>query len=365
MIAAGLIIFFIYLFVIFGIYSGFLKVKLFEAKNNYPETRFTIIVPFRNEAGNLPSLLESLSNLNYPVDLFEVILVDDASQDGYRLQIADSRFQVVANHRTSNSPKKDAILTAIQSAKHDWIITTDADCIVPTNWLLCFDNLIRKNDAEMVAGAIVYRGNKSFLHAFQQLDIASLQAATIGGFGLNKAFMCNGANFAYTKDLFEKLGGFEGNTDFAGGDDVFLLQKAVRHFPGKVHYLKATEAIVHTKPENSWKSLFFQRVRWAKKTSGYQSVYAKLLGIVIFATNCFWILGAVWVFGFRREFPLLTFTVMKFTADYFLITSANRFLGQKTRWFLLGSFIYPFFSTAVVLYSVFGKFEWKGRKFRK
>ena len=64
---------------------GFDKIKVFEAKKTVPKTRFSIIVPFRNEEQNLPVLLESLSNLNYPTDFFKVILVDDAS---------DVKFQV-------------------------------------------------------------------------------------------------------------------------------------------------------------------------------------------------------------------------------------------------------------------------------
>jgi hypothetical protein len=48
----------------------------------------------------------------------------------------------------------------------------------------------------MIAGAVTYTCGS--FYNFQQLDIASLQGATIGGFGINKGFMCNGANFAYT-----------------------------------------------------------------------------------------------------------------------------------------------------------------------
>jgi cellulose synthase/poly-beta-1,6-N-acetylglucosamine synthase-like glycosyltransferase len=44
-------------------------------------TRFTIIVPFRNEAANLPLLLDSISKLHYPKERFEVILVDDESEE--------------------------------------------------------------------------------------------------------------------------------------------------------------------------------------------------------------------------------------------------------------------------------------------
>jgi cellulose synthase/poly-beta-1,6-N-acetylglucosamine synthase-like glycosyltransferase len=43
-------------------------------------TRFTIIVPFRNEAANLPLLLDSISKY-IPKERFEVILVDDDDQE--------------------------------------------------------------------------------------------------------------------------------------------------------------------------------------------------------------------------------------------------------------------------------------------
>jgi hypothetical protein len=47
----------------------------------------------------------------------------------------------------------------------------------------------------MIAGAVTY-DCKNSLHHFQQLDLASLQGATIGSFGIGKGFMCN-ANLAY------------------------------------------------------------------------------------------------------------------------------------------------------------------------
>ena len=46
-----------------------------------PENRFSIVIPFRNEAENLPELLESLLLLNYPLELFEIFLVNDDSAD--------------------------------------------------------------------------------------------------------------------------------------------------------------------------------------------------------------------------------------------------------------------------------------------
>ncbi|AWK04016.1 glycosyl transferase [Flavobacterium crocinum] len=346
---------------------GFFKVKKHQKTDLKTQTSFTIIVPFRNEEENLPVLLESFSNLNYPKNLFEVILVDDNSNE--KFQVLNSKFPVsiIDNIRVSDSPKKDAITTAMQQVKTDWVITTDADCIVPKNWLLTFDNYIQENQVSMLSGAVTYECANSFLHHFQQLDLTSLQGATIGSFGLNKGFMCNGANFAYKKSLFENLNGFEGNDKIASGDDVFLLQKALERFPDEVHYLKAREAIVVTKPTETWKTLFYQRVRWAAKTSSYKSTFGKFLGLVVFFGNLTLVIGFLLFVSGILNYPILVlFAFLKFTTDFVLLSVTNQFLTQKPiKSLLLSSLFYPFFSSIVALYSLFGSYEWKDRQFKK
>jgi cellulose synthase/poly-beta-1,6-N-acetylglucosamine synthase-like glycosyltransferase len=354
----------LYCLAIIALIYGFTKVNTTDTIDLSPKTQFSILVPFRNEAENLPKLLESFTQLNYPSDLFEVILVDDAS-DG-RFKMADCRFKIsiIDNLRVSNSPKKDAITTAIPLAKNDWIITTDADCLVNKNWLLALDNYIQTHSVLMIAGAVTYNYNNSFLHHFQQLDLASLQGASIGSFGLGKGFMCNGANFAYTKSFFRELNGFEGNNQIASGDDVFLLQKAIARYPEKVHYLKSINNIVHTKPLNDWKSLFHQRLRWASKTSSYQSRFGIGLGLVVFLGNL-GLLFVVYCLLLEKGdlYGMLFLLLAKIVVDFLLIHKTNSFLKSKTNYYLLGSLVYPFFSVSVALYSMFGKYEWKGRTF--
>ena len=355
----------VYVFSISLLIYGFTRIKKYQKTDFKPKTSFTIIVPFRNEEENLPKLLESFTKLNYPNNLFEVILVDDSSKE--KFQILNSKFQVsvIDNVRVSNSPKKDAISTAMQHVKTNWVTTTDADCIVPPHWLLTFDNYIQENNVSMLAGAVSYQCENSFLHHFQQLDLTSLQGATIGSFGVKKAFMCNGANLAYTKSLFEKLNGFEGNDKIASGDDVFLLQKAANLFPDEVHYLKAKEAIVLTKPTENWKSLFYQRVRWAAKTSSYQSTFGKFLGLIVFFGNLSFIIGFVFLlFGIWSWQLFVLFVLPKFIIDFVLLYLTNQLLtNTRLRYLFLSSLFYPFFSTCVALYSFFGSYEWKDRRF--
>lgn len=366
------ILFILYSFFIGLLIYGFSKIKTFQNTPSKPKTGFSIIIAFRNEASHLPDLLKSIAKLNYTEDLFEILLVDDDSTDNSTAVIRHWQNEndaidltLLKNHRTSNSPKKDAITTAISTAKHSWIITTDADCEVNSNWLLTFDNYIQNHAVEMIAGAINFSVKGPFLAHFQQMDILSLQGATIGSFGLNKAFMCNGANFAYTTNLFGKLDGFNGNNHISSGDDVFLLQKAVAGFPGKVGYLKSKEAIVTTKTEKNWLALFRQRVRWASKATAYQSGFSKGLAVVVFMANLSMVCGAALVLSgwMDWKFLLLLFSV-KFTFDFILMYKTNKLLGMCLYSVVLSSLLYPFFSTAVALYSLIGNFEWKGRKFK-
>lgn len=340
--------------------------KRFSRKEFPPKTSFSIVVPFRNEKENLPNLLHSISLLHYPKELVEVILVDDDSEDEFRIQNLEFRIQIVKNIRKSNSPKKDAIETAIQIAKNDWIITTDADCLVQKDWLTTFDQYIQENEVEMVASGVCYVPKSGFLSAFQNLDFLSLQGATIGSFGIGKPFMCNGANFAYSKQFFKELKGFQGNETIASGDDVFLLQKAVSVAPEKVGFLLVKESIVATKPVATWSELFQQRVRWASKSTVYSSIYGKLLALVVFGGNLAWIVSfVIWLVSSLDQNIFMLFVALKFLIDFILIYKTANFFESKLQYVLASSLLYPFFSVSVAVFSLIGKYNWKGRNFRK
>ena len=361
-------VFLIYILFIGQLIYGFNRMKRFSKKEFTPKTSFTIVVPFRNEKDNLPNLLHSISLLNYPKDLVEIILVDDDSYDGWKMEDGRWKFEIrlIKNERKSNSPKKDAIETAIEIAKNDWIITTDADCLVQKDWLTIYDQYIQENEVEMVASGVCYLPKSGFLSAFQNLDFLSLQGATIGSFGIGKPFMCNGANFAYSKQFFKELNGFQGNETIASGDDVFLLQRAISVTPKKVGFLLAKESIVATKPVATWSELFQQRVRWASKSTGYSSVYGKLLSLLVFGGNLTWIMSfLLWLMGLLDQNIFMLFVALKFLIDFILLFKSANFFESKLQYVLASSLLYPFFSVSVAIYSLFGKYSWKGRDFRK
>lgn len=332
-------------------------------ESSSPKTTFSIIVPFRNEGENLPFLIESIEKLDYPKELFEVILVDDESEDMYDLRTTIYDFKIIPNQRKSNSPKKDAIETAIQIAKYNWIVTTDADCEVPENWLGVFDTKIQETNAQMCVGSVGYKKETGFLNNFQNNDFLSLQGVTAGSFGIEKPFMCNGANFAYEKNFFKDLNGFKGNNNLASGDDVFLLQKALKAAPKKIAYLGNLN-IVFTKSCDSWKALIHQRVRWASKTSAYANWYPKILGILVFLTNLSGLLLLAAPF-YQFELIQLTayFWILKFGIDFMFLKFSSAYFRLPFMNFLSSFLCYPFFTVLVIVKALFGKFEWKERQF--
>ncbi|WP_292947986.1 glycosyltransferase [Olleya sp. UBA1516] len=377
MLITFVIITILYLFLIGFFVLGFDKVKQFRLQDITPKTTFTVIIPFRNEAENLPELLDSLLNLNYPKHLFEVVLVNDDSEDDsvktIKNQLSHSQttqynIKIIDNQRKTNSPKKDAITSAIKQAKHQWIITTDADCIVPIYWLDSFDNFIQSHTVKMIAGPVCYNQNKGLLNYFETLDFLSLIGATIGGFGINKPFLCNGANLAYQKQFFKQLNGFEGNTNIASGDDIFLMEKAVKTDNQSILYLKNNQAIVTTKPQSNLKNLISQRVRWASKTSNYKNNFAKIVGLLVLLMNASLVIGLLLVaLGLFALKPFAYLFFIKVAIDFILIYKACQLFNKEEllKHYLWSCFIYPFFSVYIAFISMFTTYKWKNRTFKK
>lgn len=355
----------LYFFFISWLIIGIFAQKKHQIIGFKPITFFTIIVPFRDEQLHLPNLLDSFSNLNYPKNLFEVILVDDQSETPFELGFFDFKIKIINNIRHSNSPKKDAISTAIHTISSDWIITTDADCLVLPDWLLLFDNCIQKQNVKMIVGAVKYKKEASFLGYFQQFEFASLQAATMGSFGIRQGFMCNAANFAYRKSFFQVLDGFVGNNHLASGDDVFLLQKALQKDSKAVFYIQNESNIVTTFATKSWRALWHQRLRWASKATAYRGWFGISLSIVVLGCNASFV-AAFLEFVCKNNFDnwLLFCFFVKMLIDGLLVYFYEaKLFKMSIIYMIISSLTYPLFATSVAVFSFFVKFEWKNRRF--
>lgn len=364
-----------YIVLITSFIIGFNRVDSFNYNNTPPKNTFSILIPFRNEAHNLPDLVTSIYQLNYPSNLFEVLLIDDKSSDNYLEAInsfaakdSSLSIRILRSAEISNSPKKKAINLGIENATFNWIVTTDADCVVPQNWLQLFNQQIEEKCPLFISAPVKFKEQNSFLFHFQNLNFISLIGSSIGSFGIGKPILCNGANLCYNKEAFFKVNGYNGNLEIASGDDIFLLEKMSKSFPEKVTYLKSTKAVVQTKSEQNFTSFFNQQLRWASKSTAYKNKFSKFVGITVLTLNTTLIVFLISSF-FNHLFWkfLIAIFIQKILLDFLLIYKTAKFLASKQslKYYIITSILHPFFIVFVGIRSLFKNYKWKDREFKK
>lgn len=369
-----MILLLLYLGSMIWVFIGITKLPYFLPSKSTPKTEFSIIIPFRNEADHLASLVRSLTKLNYPKSQYEILFINDASEDASEeiivaeMEGSGIAYRLFQNERYSQSPKKDAITLAVKKARFDWIAMTDADCRVPRVWLSYLGEFIEKNKPKMVCGPILFDTDTTLLKQFQFWDGLSLQAATIAGFGWNRPLLGNAANLTFKKNAFYEVNGFEGNNHLASGDDVFLMEKINQLYPGRIQYIKNSEATVTTQPVDSLKKLVTQRIRWASKTSKNKNWGARIIGSTVFLGNIAFIMALIACFIYPLEAGSFAFLLLlKLVTDTIILAIAASFFKKS----MLSPFLfpcnmsYPFMVVWVFLNSWNGSYEWKGRSFKK
>lgn len=375
MIATLFIILSIYFITIFSLIQGIRKVKKYDYDDSTPgKNKFSIVIPFRNEAQHLPELLISLSKIDYPSTHFEVIFIDDASEDKSKTIIQEFKqtstlpIKLLDNKPYSRSPKKDAITLGVKQAIHPWIVTTDADCQTPRTWLSALDTFIDTEKAQFVAMPVLLKRKKSLVATFQYFEILGIQGVTLAAFSFKKPFLCNGANLAYKKDLFFEVNGYEGNNHLASGDDIFLLEKIRKLTTVNLTYLNTKEALVKTYPETTWTQAIEQRIRWASKTKTQKNRIAQLLGIITLLSNLSFLLSLVLIFMYPLEIVYWIFFMLykSITDLIFLKFCASTFQEDfNDGTIVVPLLIQPYIHCWIVLHSFWGNYTWKGRKHHK
>jgi len=339
-----------------------------------PEIKFSIIIPARNEESKIPTCLESIFLQKYPTDLFEVIVVDDHSTDSssaivQQLQLQHSNLKLIRladeiDGKALNSYKKKAIERAIEIATGNWIITTDADCIMTEKWIAAFAAIIQQKDPVFVAAPVAFSNDGRIFSTFQYIDFTSLQGITAASVSAGFHSMCNGANLAYRKDTFTEVGGFKGIDSIASGDDMLLMNKIKKRFPSKIAFLFSREAIITTDPMPDWKSFLNQRIRWASKADQFKdkSIFWVLFLVYFFNLSLF-IMPFLAFFYSSLFLYWLAFLVLKSLVELMFVIPVAAFFGQTFMWQL------PLLQPIHIAYTVmagwlgkFGTYHWKGRK---
>lgn len=352
----------------------FSKLKIFIPAQNYTaNTFFSIIIPARNEEENIANCLNSILKQNYPDNLYEIIVVDDYSNDdtaaivnSFCSQYQNIRLISLQNElqgKPLNAYKKKAIEIAIEKSVGNWIITTDADCIVLPNWLKNLNDFIVEKQMVFIAAPVIFLKEKTIISQFQYIDFMALQAATAATVSVGLHSMCNGANLAYQKSTFYEVGGFKGIDNIASGDDMLLMNKIKQRYKNKIGYLFSKDSIVTTQPMPNWSSFINQRVRWASKADKYddKSLLPVLLMVYLFNLSLF-VMALVAIFN---PVLLISFVVIGFfktLVEWLFIKPASAFFGSTS--LAIFGMLQPIHIAYIVIAGWLGKFgtyKWKDR----
>lgn len=251
-----------------------------------PSVKISVVIAARNEAQNIIDCLKALDKIIYPKELMEIILINDHSEDNTvsKIQqfIEDKTNFVFLNLEQDKYGKKAAISKGIHYAGGDLILVTDADCIVKEYWLYLVAQFYHQYPFKMLAMPVLMYGENKLFHAFQSLDLMAMMAVTNAGIESKKIYMANGANLAYPKAAFLAVNGFEGIDHLASGDDMLLMEKIAKRFPGEIHFMKSIEASTFTKPLNNIGLFFDQRMRWATKSNSIKSPMTKFTLFIVY-----------------------------------------------------------------------------------
>jgi len=249
-------------------------------KENNP-VNISIIIAAKNEAKNIDDLIESLKNLNYPAEMFEVIFVDDNSIDGTNDILKSKidsikKFSVLELKTLGTNSKREALSFGINNSKYPHILITDADCRPEINWLQAYSSKLNQG-YEILFGIAPFYQKKNLVNkisCFENLRSSLLSfSMALSGFPYTAA----ARNFGFTKRAFELLGGYSKTKDTLSGDDDLLLREAVKK-KIKIGVVTESDSFVYSEAKKTFKEYFHQKARHTQTSFHYLKKHQLILG---------------------------------------------------------------------------------------
>ena len=327
----------------------------------------SVLIAARNEGQNIQKLLQSLYNQSYSKEKFEVIIIDDHSEDEtyeiserFRVLHPEMRLKLL---EATGSGKKQAISQALHFAENEIVMVTDADCELPEYWIESMVGYFVGKDLKMLLGPVLLSPSRTLFEKLQVLEHLSLIASTAGSAAIGMPVMCNGANMMYDRKAALDVEKYRTDMKIASGDDMFLMEQFLKHYGSQsVSFLLDNQAIVKTATMPNLKAFFRQRTRWTSKTKAYTNwkIIATALIVLMFNLSIvfFFVAGffmkVFWVF-------YVLYVIMKTLIDFPILKRITTFMQQRNLlwWMFPLEFIYSFYVVFTAFAGLFAKVRWK------
>lgn len=347
------------------------RIKAPKNKNNLPghEIMLSVVVVMRNEEGKIRELLGDLSRQDYKKNCFEVLVVDDHSEDGSCREVLDRAASLPYKLRLLRlglqTGKKAGLALGVREAAGAVVVVTDGDCRVQAPWLSRIAEMWRKKDPVFVSGPVTLNGEEGLFEKLQTIEFASLVGAGAAMLQAGQPGMCNAANMAFSKGVFQQVQEAREDSHIPSGDDEFLLQAISKLYPDRMYFLKHREAVVHTRGQQSWADFYQQRKRWAGKWRLHRKPSILITAIAVFLLQAGWLISSALMMCYYPLFYFFAGVLLKFGAEFLFLRSVLRSMGKKMLLipFLLLQLLYPFYVLFFGLAVNFGRFTWKGRTY--
>ena len=327
----------------------------------------SVIIPVRDEAMNIEFIFRSLIEQNYPTEKCEWIFVDDHSVDTtveWLIRQKDQRCKFFSL-KSDQTGKKAALKAGVEMAKGEWILTTDADCTLPSDWIMSMVSYGWRNDAMMVCGLVKVEEDQKVVTAFQSMETGVLQFSGVGSLAMGRPLLNTGASLAFRKSAWEEVQGYQSNEHVASGDDTFLMLSFDKHFPGKVLPLVAHAATVSTRGMKTMKEVLYQRLRWNGKVKHYPPGYIHGVGILVMTAALSFLFSFFQLIsGFTTIQCFLSVLLLRFIPEMIILIEWKKLTTQRFSLIsmLTMSIFYPLFTVFSLLIRPFVSNLWKGRK---
>ena len=305
----------------------------------------SVIICARNEAENLRKNLPTILNQEYAS--FEVIVVNDASTDetsevlnGFVLRYQHLRIINIAHKKIMG--KKGALAAGIESAKHEWLLLTDADCYpLSKNWI---SGMIKGVDAKEIGlGYAPYEKRDGFLNTFIRYETVWTATQYMGFALAGEPYMGVGRNMIYMKKLYEKVGGFQKHAHIASGDDDLFINSVISRKNFSI--ILNPETFMHSEPQTRWNAYFTQKKRHFSTATSYTLKHKMMLGILS-ASHFFHFVTAVSLLALKIStiFVLLGLVVRTLVMWFFYGKILRRFHEHNLfLWIPVLDVVYVFF----------------------
>lgn len=220
---------------------------------------FSIVIPTYNRPKRLAECLNAITQLDYPRDRFEVVVVDDGSSLPLDEAIAPYIHLNLTLHRQSNSGPATARNRGAKLARGEYLAFTDDDCRPYPDWLNCFARRFAETPQAAIGGCSLNALPDNLFSTASQTLIDYLYGYYNQKPCPERFFTSN--NLAMPAREFRTCGGFDEGFPLAAGEDRELCERWQELGYPMVY---APEACIDHAHTLTWRSFWRQQFNYGR-----------------------------------------------------------------------------------------------------